>query len=228
MVLAQWEAGRILDITVSATITQITLAGTMAIYACDRWLENRTLAVTAARHRAPLWTVFLFSFLILGLLLQSVPGLDWQLVKWISILAVAGLCYLFITTGRLKGFPGFKESIGAFCFTFLVWGPIGRPDRPVILAFFTIGLSNFLWSSHQDMQRDKANGLFSLATHWPEENRALARLCAFVSCLGFGIFEGPGTPFFWVATLLLFWPQRTKWSVDWAFLPLLLILVMKI
>ena len=216
MVFSQWESARLSGDSVPGRITFLTLAGTLAMYGSDRFLEKARLQAIASRHHLAGPRIFIVLVLALGLpTLAFLSRAEWF---WLLILGATGLLYLTITTRIAPSPPLLKEALGSFCFMFLVWGltPI---DWRSSLAFWFLGLSNFLWCGAQDKDRDRINGLKSLAIRAPRVNRALARASGLAAAAWF-LAMNPISPFGWCALLHGLWPRQRDWPVDLAFLPL--------
>ena len=219
MVLCQVEAARLKEVVYPPHLGLLSFTGTLAIYGLDRWVECQHVSVLESRHRGSTWSVWLFTVFLSGSVFFLTPKLDVALVAWLGSLGGLGLLYLAITASCLPSFPTLKELLGAFCFTYLVWGPFS-PVR-LDIAFFLLGISNFLWSSDQDRKRDHLNGVRSLALKAPHLNLGLARLLALAAALLFFKQWSMQTPFFPMAILHALWPHRRELSIDWAFIPLL-------
>lgn len=223
MLLCQWEAGRLLDRKVPTTVSLITLAGTLTIYGADRWLERRRLRRTEARHHAGRLAGGLVSAAIMALAAAALPGLNGAILLWLVLLAVMGSAYLMITSRLLTTFFLLKELLGTLCFTILVWGWAWPLPALPPLAFSLIGLSNFLWSGAMDRERDRANGLLSLAVSFPLANRLLAGAVALAAVWLFYRLDGLNSVFLGVALIHLLWCRHLGRNIDLAFLPLLIV-----
>jgi len=221
MVLSQWQAALLLGLTVPTYLSALTLAGTLTVYGADRWLERRSLSKLEARHRT--WFAFDLPIIMVILVLTyfAIPRLTATDLSWLALLALAGSLYLLATVGRLPRLPLLKECIGAFCFTLLVWGRFQPRHVPLTLAFFALGLANFLFSSHGDRHRDAANQIPSLSVISPTLNLVLARCAALIAAVVFWVVGPLNATFPFIALALLVWPAKTKTSVDLTFLPLL-------
>ncbi|MDJ0840953.1 MAG: hypothetical protein QNK37_30865 [Acidobacteriota bacterium] len=225
MVLSQQEAARIIGLSVPVHIVTMTGAGTLFVYGVDRWLERRELRQLADRHhRHPVLNA-LFVFVIVILTVYSLPRLHLRDLFWLIILGVLGLLYLLTTVGRLPALPLLKEVLGAGCFAVLILGHFEYVPPSVITAVGFTGLANFLWSSHQDRQRDAANGIRGLAVRYPILNIWLARGYA-VTALVFFSLAMPRSLFGLVALFLLVWPKHARLSVDVTFLPLIAVFML--
>ena len=222
MVLAQWEAARLVGSFVPRAVIYATVAGTLSIYGADRFLERKRMCHTAIRHHAPLVMELISVLFIASATLAALPRFGGREWIWFSVLGAAGALYLAVTVDVVRALPAVKEILGAFCFTYLVWGML--PRKHVFLAFFfMMGLSNFLWSGHQDRERDRKNGLRSLALTAPCLNCRLGRLSALFAGVGFLATAGFSSPFFWVSAIHGLWPFPEKRAIDLAFLPLTLV-----
>ena len=159
MVLCQWEAYYLAGEDLPIGLVCITLAGTMAIYGTDHWAERGFQKHLSHRH----YSHKLLDLLIIAAVASlGIAGLvHWSDfgVSWILILGLSGGAYLLTTWGKWFYLPGFKEILGAWCFTFLVWGTLDRKIDGLQVAFFSMGIANFLHSSYQDRHRDHANDL---------------------------------------------------------------------
>jgi len=223
MTLSQWEAAHLLHVDMPRHLILITLSGVFSIYGADRFLERKLQAFTEARHRGHLVVNSLFLILIPGVALWVAPQLTLPDLIWICILGIAGVCYLLATLNIMIGGGFLKEFLGAFCFTFLVWGRLPL-ELGYLVAFGLMGLSNFLWSGYQDMPRDRANGVPSFALKKPGLNLLAARLSAMVATVLFLALSGVTSAFFWVSLLHAFWPRKEQAPVDLAFIPLIVVL----
>ncbi len=224
MVLCQLEAALLLGDAFPKHLVFLTFSGVFAIYGLDRFLERHFQEETEARHQGH--RLLNMVFLILIPVLAAIALIDLGKIDlvWLAILGLAGFMYLMATLNVIHGFAPVKELLGVFCFTFLVWGRL--PFDPLyMIAFSLMGFSNFLWSGHQDKARDKINGVPSLALLRPGLNLAFARLCAMAAA---GVFlgrHGLDSAFFWVSVLHGFWPVGEEFAIDFAFMPLLAVIV---
>lgn len=224
MVLCQWEAARLLEEPLPVQVSLFTACGTMLMYGSDRFMERRHLQHLLARHDLGGWLDWLiFSSLLIGAAYGAL-SLNSHDRGWFLLLAVSGVIYLLVTVRLLVTFPSAKEILGSWCFTVLVWGHFTHPEPVWWLWFFAMGVANFLWAGWDDRQRDAANGLLSPAVRAPRLTVGVARCVAMAATLGFAVSLSPGHPFTLTALAhaLRWWPAR--WSIDWAFLPLLLVL----
>lgn len=224
MISSQWVAAWSQNRVFPWRVTLLTLAGTASMYGADRMLERRHQVSTALRHqRVPFWDGF-FILIILLLVLPILPHLTRELLIWLLVLGLAGAAYLLVTV-RLVLVPILtKELLGAFCFTYLVWGILPL-DPGTLCAFYLLSIANFLWSSDADRIRDQANQLKSMACSFPALNRALARVSALSAALLFFLLQGHNALFAWVALAHALWPKPKSPFIDLAFAPLVLILV---
>jgi len=222
MALAQWEAARLSQSPYPRAVLLVTLAGTLGIYGLDRWVERSRRFVTGARHHGHPLSFAAFASLILLFLGLALPDLNGHLWWWLLCLLALGLIYLAVTAAYLRLFPIGKELVGSLCFSVLVWGWRDSVLWLPLLAFFLLGLANFLISSHQDRARDRENHIRSLALIAPSLNSATFRGCALVACLLFILSSGPTSPLPWIALAHGLWPTGRRHAIDWAFLTLLL------
>ena len=221
MVLAQWEAARLVAVAFPAKILVLTLTGTLAVYGLDRWVERRNQLFTSARHHGNRKTNLAIAILIGAVFLFTLPGLSQRHWLWLIMLAALGLVYLAVTAAYLRPFPASKELIGSLCFTVLVWGWFNHFELVLVVPFYLIGVANFFISSHQDRVRDRHNQMRSLALVAPRLNTVAFRCCSFAACLLLCVTAGFASPLPWVALAHGLWPCGSRHSIDWAFLPLL-------
>ena len=221
MVLSQAEATRLSGQTVPPLyLSSLTAAGTLFVYGADRWLERKALAQLANRHLGLPWVNVLFIIVIATLTLMALPHCTLPDFVWLGMLGVLGLLYLLTTIGRIPAVPALKECLGAACFAVLVWGRVASGFNLMMIGFYFMALSNFLWSSHQDRQRDAMNGIRSLSVRYPVFNIWLARVFALLAC-GLLLVPAPKSVFVITGLLLACWPKHQKASIDLTFLPLL-------
>lgn len=220
MVLCQWEAYRLSQQAIPLGLVYITLAGTMAIYGTDHWAERGFQSVLSSRHHShwPLDFIALVAIVILGI--SGLKHLGLVGFSWLAILGLSGSVYLLTTWGKAFDIPCFKELLGAWCFTYLVWGMLDGGIDALRLAFFSMGLANFLHSNYQDRARDHENHLPSFAYDRPVIVRFLAKTFALFSAALFALNAG-FSPLTFCAIFHFFWPFKNKASIDWAFLPML-------
>lgn len=221
MVLAQWEAAYLTGVTLSFQATALTIAGTLAMYAADRGLERRLVVSQGDRHRHHPRLDKIMIFLVLGFLVLGLSSWQPRVFLWAGILAILGALYLAITVNVIQPPALVKEGVGSLCFTYLVWGLVAGKTVWVV-AFFLMGLANFIWSGIQDRERDSINKIPSLAHSSPRLAVVAARTLAVGSGLLFLVLLDRPSWFATVALLHGFWPPR--WPVDWAFLPLGMVL----
>lgn len=220
MVLCQWEVARFLQVPLTPDVWWLTFAGTLAIYGLDRGVERHIQASLAPHHMAPAHFHRLMAIIVAGVLILGLVQIQWAHLPWFMVLGLSGAAYLWVTWGQWAAFPLLKEILGAWCFTFLVWGSFTYQFSGSLTAFFCMGLANFLLSSVQDTPRDTVNQVTSFALVFPRLALWLGRLLALVSAGLFFYFMGPG-PFALCALTHAFFPVKSKRSVDWAFLPIL-------
>lgn len=217
IVLCQLEAARLANFNYPWSLAALTAAGTMSIYAADRFVERMSLRFLAPRHASEPYDL-IYIIVVLTLSILGLPLLKAEFLLWFLVLGISGFFYLGVTVGRLPIL--FKELLGSFIFTLLVWGWIAELEYRLVHAFFWLGLANFLFASAQDRVRDEANGLRSLAVRFPSTNQWLARFSSIAAVLLLYRETGADSPLFWVALLHAFWPIHRA-SIDGAFLPLL-------
>ncbi len=218
MLLAQLESARITGEYYPRAVAAVTAAGTLAIYFADRLVERFSLTNVADRHRpSPLDA--LFPFLILTLLLLAYPEREQVSYAWIGMLASLGVAYVLITANIVTTPPLVKELLGGWIFAFLIFDWVPGQDLLLIMAFLPLAMANFMLSSHQDRERDRANGVLSLAVRHPQANLILARILATFTAGFYFQCVGPTSLFAWIALAHALWPSRHH--VDLAFLPLL-------
>lgn len=223
MVLSQMTAAKLLGIPYPATVMHVTIAGTLAMYGLDRLVERQSLPNLAERHKLHGPLDILMMVVIVAVAVPGVLKLSQHDLIWLITLGMLGLCYLLITTGRLPHPPFGKEIMGALCYTLLTWGWALHPTVILMVGHFFLGLSNFLWSSRLDRERDQANQLPNQAVGHPTRQEWLARGSALVA-IGILILTPEfGSLFLFTAVGLLFFSVRFRW-VDLTFLPLIAIL----
>jgi len=217
--LGQLELARIAGRNLPAHLTALTLVGTLTVYGADRWLERRTLPHLETRHRGWRRLDGLCWALIAITVILTLPRVDRATLIWLAGLGLTGGLYLAITTGRFLRPFLIKELVGALCLTIVWTGPTTAYPLLSTAGVLAIGLANFSWSGHQDRDRDAANGLVTLAVRFPGVNRVAARVTALAACLGAFLAGGWG-PLPACAAIMVFWPARSRRTVDLCFLPL--------
>lgn len=218
MVLCQMEAASACGEYYPLAIAAVTAAGTLGIYFADRAVERYLLQNLSERHRPTPLDAF-FPFVILALLLVAYPDRDQIGYAWVGMLGSLGLAYVLITAHVVSTPPLLKELLGGWIFSFLVFDWIPGQDILMVLAFLPLATANFMLASHQDRERDLANGLHSLAVRSPLVNQMLARILAMFTAGFFFEYMGLSSLFGWVAITHAGWPSNRH--VDLAFLPLL-------
>jgi len=205
----------------------VTLAGTIAIYGIDHWAERGFQTHLSNRHQSH-WIFDLF--IVFFVIVSAIFGLlQWRTFgfTWLLILGISGGAYLLTTWAKWIYIPGFKETLGAWCFTYLIWGTLSRHLDGVQLAFFSMGLTNFFHSSYQDKARDHANALPSIAFNHPKMVKVMSKSFALVSVSLF-IWSTGLSPFTLCALAHLLWPFEIKTSIDWALTPMLISLALNV
>ena len=221
MALCRIEAALAANAMPEVRPTAMAFFGTLTVYGADRWLERRRLPNTAERHFSPLWMngLFIVAIFVFGLSqLGYVRGGDWL---WLLILGIGGALYLAVTVRLLPNAPFVKEMLGAFCFTYLIWGNQPAAETVLVVAFYATGLANFLLAGYQDRVRDATNRMNGTAIRWPRATVPIARGLALAAAIAALWWTRGLSTLGWMALAHAAWPVDGKHSIDGAFFPLL-------
>jgi len=199
------------------TVSWVTLAGCLLIFAADRLAQSRVYHHRALRHQLSSRAQSLLVLVLLLHFVASLSLLDRDHWPWLAMLGVAGAGYIGVSANRIPSFPGFKEVLGACCFTLVVWGVWPDASWGLWSSFFMLALSNLTWSSWHDRIRDANNRHRTCATRYPRTTRIIARVAAAMSL---PLWWLSSHPVWLICSLLhLCWvPQKRH--IDLAFLPL--------